>query len=38
MECFTAEFLQFLLKNVKIWLLGGRQGTRHQTKAFEEFS
>ena len=30
MECFTADFLQFLSKKVKIWLFGGRLGTRHQ--------
>ena len=35
MECFTADFLQFLPKNVKIWLLGGRLGTCNQTQAFQ---
>ena len=33
-ECFTAAFLQFLLKKVKICLLGGRLGTRPQIQAF----
>ena len=37
-ECFTADFLQFLLKKVKICLLGGRLGTRPQIQAFQEFS
>ena len=34
MECFTADFLQFFTKNVKIWPLGGRSGARHQIQAF----
>ena len=38
MECFTADFLQFLPKNVKIWLLSGWMGTRHQAQAFQRFS
>ena len=38
MEWFTADFLQFFTKNVKIWLLVGRLGTRHQIQAFQEFS
>ena len=39
MEYFTADFLLFfLLKNVKIWLLVGQLCTRHQIKAFQEFS
>ena len=38
MECFTADFLRVLLKNVKIWLLGGRLGARYQIQAFQEFS
>ena len=38
MECFTADFLQFLSKNVKILLFGGRLGTRHQIQAFQGFS
>ena len=33
-ECFTADFFQFLLKKVKICLLGGRLGTRPQIQAF----
>ena len=37
MECFAAAFFQFLPKNVKIWLLRGRLGTRHQTQAFQGF-
>ena len=28
----------FLRKNVKIWLLGGRSATRHQIQAFQRFS
>ena len=38
MEWFTADFLQFFTKNVKIWLLVGRLGTRHQIQAFQGFS
>ena len=38
MEWFTADFLQFFTKNVKIWLLFGRLGTNHQIQAFQEFS
>ena len=38
MECFTADFLRFLPKNVTIWLLVGRLGTRHQIEAFQRFS
>ena len=38
MECFTADFLRFFPENVKIWLLGGRLGTRHQIQAFQGFS
>ena len=35
MECFTAEFLQnVLLKNIKIWFLGGQLGTRYQIQGF----
>ena len=30
MECFTADFLRVFNKNVKIWPLGVRLGTRHQ--------
>ena len=30
MECFTAGFLQFFTKNIKIWLLNGWLGTHHQ--------
>ena len=37
-ECFTADILQFLPKNVTIWLLVGRLGTRHQIQAFQQFS
>ena len=37
MEWFTADFLQFFTKNVKIWLLVGRLGTRHQIQAFQGF-
>ena len=38
MECFTADFCEFLPKNVKIWLLVGRLGTRYQIRAFQGFS
>ena len=38
MEWFAADFLQFFSKNVKIWLLVGRLGTRHQIQAFQGFS
>ena len=38
MECFTADFLRVFNKNVKIWLLGVRLGTRHQIQAFLELS
>ena len=38
MECFTADFLRVFNKNVKIWLLGVRLGTRHQIQAFQELS
>ena len=31
-------FCNFLPKNVKIWLSGGRRGTWHQTQVFPEFS
>ena len=37
MEWFTADFLQFFTKNVKIWLLVGRLSTRHQIQAFQGF-
>ena len=37
-DCFTAIFCDFLPKNVKIWLLGGRLGTLHQMQAFQRFS
>ena len=37
-ECFTADFLQFFTKNVKIWVLIGRLGTRYQIQAFQGFS
>ena len=37
-ECFTADFLQFLPKKIKIWLLGGRLGTNPQIQAFQGFS
>ena len=38
MECFTADFLRVFNKNVKIWLLGVRLGTRHQIQAFQKLS
>ena len=38
MECFRLFFCNFLSKNIKIWLLGGRLGTRHQIQAFQGFS
>ena len=38
MECFTADFCDFLQKNVKIWLSVGRLGTRYQIQAFQRFS
>ena len=38
MECFTLIFCDFLPKSVKIWLLGGWLGTRHQIQAFRGFS
>ena len=38
MECFTADFYDFLQKNVKIWFLGDRLGTCHQIQAFKCFS
>ena len=31
-------FCHLLQKNVKIWLLSVRLGTRHQTQAFQGFS
>ena len=37
-ECFTADFLHFLAKSVKFWLLGGRLGTLHQIQALQGFS
>ena len=38
MECFTADFLQFLSTTVKICLLGGRLDTCHQFQALQGFS
>ena len=35
MECFEADFCNFLLKNVKIWLYGRRLGNRNQIQAFQ---
>ena len=37
-ESFTADFCNFLAKNLKIWLLDGKLGTRHQIQAFQGFS
>ena len=38
MECFTADFMQcFISKYVKIWLSGGRLGTRHQAQTVQGF-
>ena len=34
MECFKADFSQFLSTSVKICLLGGCLGTLHQIQAF----
>ena len=36
MECFIAIFLRFFSTNVKICILGGRLGNRHQIQAFQE--
>ena len=38
LEWFAANFLQFFTKNVKIWLLVVRLGTRHQMEAYQGFS
>ena len=38
MECLTADFLQFLPKKVKVWVLSERLGTRSQIQAFQGFS
>ena len=39
MGYFTANFCNFLPKNVKDWLLVGRRGTtRHQAQTFQAFS
>ena len=38
MEFVEADFSQFSITTVKIYLLGGRLGTHHQFQAFQEFS
>ena len=38
MKCFIADFLKFFPKNVKIWPLGARLGTRNQIQVFQGFS
>ena len=38
MECFTADFCNFLPKDFKTWLLGGWLSTGHQTPGFQGFS
>ena len=38
MDCFTADFLRLFTESVKIWLFGGRLGTRHQIQAFQGLS
>ena len=38
MESFTADFIRFVPENLKIWILGGRLGTRYQIQAFQSFS
>ena len=35
---YSWVFAIFLRENVKIWLLGGKLGTRHQVQAFQVFS
>ena len=37
-QCFTVDFLQFLLKKVKLCLLGGWLGAHPQIQAFQGFS
>ena len=37
MECFTADFCNFLPITIKIWLLGGWLGTHHQIQAIQGF-
>ena len=36
-ECFTADILRYFSTNVKIWLLGGRLGSRDHIEAFRDF-